>query len=154
MFIRMLSLGFFSLMLNGCMMSSSEVTVNKFVNNDLGIKKVTVSDNSYIAEMNSALIKSGFYVTPMPTQKELIALQSGEYDKEATRWIVKLETKSHGGYDCVTSNSNILDFTLILKDMTDNQIVMTLKQTGSDGPCGTIEPVFDTLAMKLSESWQ
>lgn len=143
-----------SFFVSGCIMSSSAVSVSKLLDRELGIKNVTVIDNFYSAEVESALISNGFTVTPMPSQQQLISLQSGVYDGEATRWAVRLDAREYGGYVCVTSNSNIMDFTLSVKDLADNRTVMRLQQNGSDGPCGTIMPVFNSLAVKLSENWK
>jgi len=68
------------------------------------------------------------------------------------KWGIDLSTSDHP-YQCALTEYNIHNFTLTLFDLNSNQIVLVLKQTGSDGPCTTIKPVFDTLASKLSEVW-
>ena len=59
-----------SFFVSGCIMSSSAVSVSKLLDRDLGIKSVTIIDNFYSAEVESALISNGFTVTPMPSQQQ------------------------------------------------------------------------------------
>ena len=144
---------FLLLFVTGCMFSSSGVSVNNFYDQTMGEKKVAIYDTPYLAEMTNALLNNGFVVTPIPTDVKINELQNGQLDGSITRWGISLQTKNHGDWVCVFTNSNILEFTLYVKDLSNNQIVMSLEQTGSDGPCSTIEPVFPTLASKLSERW-
>ena len=41
----------------------------------------------------------------------------------------------------------------MVTDITKNEIVLILKQEGSDGPCTTIKPVFPTLSESLANAW-
>lgn len=54
---------------------------------------------------------------------------------------------------CAFTDFDIHYFTLMLTDIYTNQIVLVLKQKGSDGPCTTVEPVFGTLAKALGQNW-
>jgi len=122
-----------------------------------GPKVVTFMNSTrYMPEMSVALSEQGFVVKPMPSQQEVMELQSqsriATYKEATTRWGVTLEAR-YTGMDCAFTEYSIYNFTLMLIDITNNQIVMVLKQRGSDGPCTTIKPVFGTLAKALSEKW-
>ncbi len=142
----------------GCvMLKSSDVSVSNLVKSGKGPKVVTFMNNTqYIADMSIALSEQGFIVKPMPSQQEVMELQSQSritsYKEATTRWGITLEAR-YTGMDCALTEYSIHNFTLMLIDITNNQIVMVLKQRGSDGPCTTIKPVFGTLAGALSTNW-
>jgi hypothetical protein len=148
---------FFALLTGCVMMHSSEVTVKNIINEQKGPKVVTFLNNTpYIADMSVALAENGFTVKPMPTQQQIVELQGNtimaKYNEAVTRWGISLQTKD-SGYTCAFTDYNIYHFTLMLTDITNNQVVMVLKQKGSDGPCTTVQPVFGTLSKALSENW-
>jgi len=145
-------------LLTGCiMMSSSEVIVKNLINESKGPKVVTFLGNTpYLADMSIALAENGFTVKPMPTQQQVIELQSdtklAKYNQATTRWALSLQTKG-SSFSCAFTDYNIYHFVLILTDISKNQVVMVLKQKGSDGPCTTVQPVFGTLSEALAENW-
>jgi len=139
------------------MMSSSEVIVKNLINESKGPKVVTFLGNTpYLADMSIALAENGFTVKPMPTQQQVIELQSdtklAKYNQATTRWALSLQTKG-SSFSCAFTDYNIYHFVLILTDISKNQVVMVLKQKGSDGPCTTVQPVFGTLSEALAENW-
>lgn len=145
-------------LLTSCvMMSSSEVTVKNLINEPKGPKVVTfLNDTPYIADMSIALAENGFKIKPIPTQQQITELQSesriAKYNEATARWGISILTKG-SSYSCAFTDYNVHHFTLMLTDITNNQVVMVLKQKGSDGPCTTVKPVFGTLAAALSENW-
>ena len=144
-------------LLTGCvMLSSSEVAVKNLQKSEKGAKVVTILNNTpYIADMSVALSEYGFSIKPMPTQQQIIELQDNKltkYNEAASRWWISIQTQS-SGMTCAFTEHGIYNFTLILTDITNNQVVMVLKQKGSDGPCTTVQPVFGTLAKALSDNW-
>lgn len=141
----------------GCMMSASKVQVSPLAKVDKGPKVVTfLHATEYIAEMSVALAEFGFAVKPMPSQQEILELQGAgrlaKYNEASTRWGITLTAKD-AGMTCVLTDSDIYYFTMMLTDITNNQIVLVLKQKGSDGPCTTIKPVFEALAEELAKNW-
>jgi hypothetical protein len=144
--------------LSGCvMLSSSPVTVNKLSNADKGSKVVTIMNSTpYLADMSVALAENGFKVKPMPTQQQVVEIQGegkvAKYNEATTRWGITLQTQ-FSGMKCAFTDFDIHHFTLMLTDIHTNEVVLVLKQKGSDGPCTTVEPVFGTLAKALSENW-
>ncbi|MDX2479063.1 MAG: hypothetical protein QNK24_01855 [Desulfuromusa sp.] len=147
-----------SFIMTGCMFSSGKVTVNNLKDEDKGPKKVFIENSTpYFVEMNESLKENGFTVMSQPTQVKLNEIQAkgamSDNDESITRWGISLLTKTKGGWTCALTDSNILYFTLVLNDVSNNNSVMILKQLGSDGPCTTIKPVFPTLCKALSENW-
>jgi hypothetical protein len=145
-------------LLGGCiMLSSSEVSVKELVVVEKGDKRVTFLNNTpYLADMSVALSEYGFEVMPIPSQQQILEIrndtQLSKYNEAAARWGLTLSAKYSGG-SCVFTDFHVYHFTLMLTDITNNQIVMVLKQKGSDGPCSSVKPVFDTLSQKLAEKW-
>jgi len=136
---------------------SSNVSVNNLIKSDKGPKIVTFINNTrYIAEMSVALSEYGFVVKPIPSQQEIMELQDqsriATYNEATTRWGISLEAR-YIGIDCAFTEHSVYHFTLMLIDITNNEIVMVLKQRGSDGPCTTIKPVFNTLAEAIATNW-
>jgi len=156
--LRVFLLGLAACLMTGCvMLSSSPVTVTNLSKPEKGEKIVTfLNSTPYIAEMSVALAENGFVVKPMPTQQQITELQNSsriaKYNEATARWGISLMTK-HSGMKCAFTDFDIHHFTLILTDIQTNQVVLVLKQKGSDGPCTTVEPVFGTLAKALAENW-
>lgn len=147
-----------SWMLSGCvMLSSTPVSVNILSKIDKKEKVVTFLNNTpYVADMSIALAKNGFEVKPILAQQQITELQNPhqikKYNEAAARWGISLQTQ-HSGMKCAFTDFDIHHFTLILTDITNNKVILVLKQKGSDGPCTTVEPVFGTLAQSLAENW-
>lgn len=144
--------------LTGCIMwSSSPVTVTKLSGAEKGPRVVTfMTPTPYIADMTVALVENGFVVKPMPTQQEILEIQGAgklaKYNEATARWGITLQTQ-FSGMKCAFTDFDIHHFTLMLIDIYMNQVVLVLKQKGSDGPCNTVEPVYGTLAKALAENW-
>lgn len=156
--IRIYFLGLVAWLLTGCvMLSSGPVAVKSISKQEKGERIVTFLNNTpYVAEMSVALAENGFVVKPMPTQKQITELQSStrieKYNEATTRWGISLQTQ-YSGMKCAFTDFDIHHFTLMLTDIETNQVVLVMKQKGSDGPCTTVEPVFGTLAKALAENW-
>lgn len=146
------------IVLSGCvMLSSSPVTVNTLVKDEKGPKVVTfLTQTPYIADMSVALAEHGFTVKPMPSQQQVIEMQGAgrlaKFNEATARYGITLQTQ-FSGMTCTFTDFNIHHFTLMLTDITTNQVIMVLKQKGSDGPCTTVKPVFPTLAEALDRNW-
>lgn len=139
-------------------LTSTEEEVASPAERNKGPKVVSLLNNTpYSAEMKLALSEQGFVVKSMPSQQRVMELQDqtriaiATDDEATTQWGITLEYKYIG--PCANRKFSIYHFTLMLIDMTNNQVVMVLLQDGSDGPCTDIKPVFDTLAESLSNYW-
>lgn len=147
-----------ALFLNGCIVwSSSSVVVNTLVKEDKGLKIVTFMNHTpYVADFSVALAEHGFAVKPMPTQEQIIEFQRSKdkisvYNQATARFGLTLQARQTGV--CAFTEYGIYNFTLMVTDIASNQIVLVLKQKGSDGPCTTVQPVWGTLARALSDNW-
>lgn len=147
----------FVLLLTGCVvLSSSEVTVKKTSNAPKGEKILTfLNPTPYLGEMTVALAEYGFKVRPMPSQERITKLKSptkiSEYNQASAPYGLTLQAQQTGF--CAFTPHKIFIFTLMLTDINKNEILLVLKQKGSDGPCTTVEPVFGTLSKELSNNW-
>ncbi|PCI42901.1 MAG: hypothetical protein COB49_13045 [Alphaproteobacteria bacterium] len=157
--IRTLLLVVVTAMLTNCVMiTSSPVTANSLINTDKGPRIVTfLTPTPYIADMSVALAENGFLIKPMLSRQEITELQGSsrvvKYNEATARWGITLQTQ-HSGMTCAFTDFNIHHFTLMLTDIYTNQVVLVLKQKGSDGPCSTVKPVFEPLAEALAQNWQ
>lgn len=102
--------------------------------------------------MSIALAENGFVVKPMPTQQQITELQNpnriAKYNEATTRWGISLQTQ-YSPMKCAFTDFDIHHFTLMLTDIETNQVVLVLKQKGSDGPCTTVEPVLEPWQRRL-----
>lgn len=143
--------------LSGCLMfSASDVTVSNLDKAPKGPKVVSfLSDSSYMPEFSVALAQHGFKIKGAPSQQQIIRTDGNTtsvFNEASTRWAVSVKTQGTGLL-CAFTEFSVYNFTLTLTDIANNEVVMVLKQKGSDGPCTTIKPVFETLATALSENW-
>ena len=109
----------------------------------------------YFAEMTEALADNGFTVKPMPSQQYVTQNEGGgkieQYKEASTRYGLTLLAAPVA--PCALTTHAVFDFTLVVTDIAKNQIVLILKQRGSNGSCTTIKPVFPTLSAALSNAW-
>jgi hypothetical protein len=142
--------------LGGCVFSSSPVTTKMLRPGIHGPKVVAVLNQTpYFVEMSEALGDHGFVVKAAPTQQYVTeADRPGrirQYDQASTRYGITLTAERTGA--CALTEYGIYRFTLTLMDLQDNEVVAVFRQKGSDGPCTTVKPVFDTLAAALAAAW-
>ncbi len=139
------------------MMSSSSVKVRAMSGGPTGPRVVTfLNTTPYFPEMTEALAENGFTVKPMASQQYVTQREApgkiGQYNEASTRYGLTL-LAAPTSLTCVLTDHAVYNFTLMVTDIAKNQIVLILKQKGSDGTCTTIKPVFPTLAASLSNAW-
>lgn len=147
-----------TVLLSSCMLHSSKVDVTSVAGKLTGPRVVTfLKSTPYVVKMTVALAKRGFTVKAMPSQKYITTRESPgkvtQYNEASARYGLTLIAQPTG-LTCAFTRFAAYHFTLIVTDIQTNQIVLVLKQTGSDGPCTTVKPVFPTLAEALSNAWQ
>lgn len=143
--------------LSACMLSSSKVTSKAIDGGPHGPKTVTfLNATPYIPEMTEALSESGFIVKPMPSQQYVTQKEGegkiGQYNEASTRYGITL-LAAPTTLTCALTSNAIYNFTLMVTDISKNEIVLILRQKGSDGPCTTVKPVFPTLSESLASAW-
>ncbi len=104
--------------------------------------------------------------------KEFVSLYLGEYETDlivslakydfkvrlnqfmapSVRYALSLETRFLGLCE-FPRYTKIESFKLIVTDLTANEVVMVVEQTGSSGPCNNAAPVFDSMAQSLAKNW-
>ncbi|MHB8729704.1 MAG: hypothetical protein ACYC9K_11825 [Sulfuricaulis sp.] len=146
-----------TLSLSACMLSSSTVAVKSMSGGPTGPRVVTfLNPTPYFPEMAEALAENGFTVKPMASQQYVTQNEGegkiGQYNEASTRYGLSLFA-TPTTYTCALTSHAVYNFTLMITDIAKNQIVLILKQKGSDGPCTTIKPVFPTLSDALSNAW-
>ncbi|TAL88473.1 MAG: hypothetical protein EPN69_16280 [Rhodanobacter sp.] len=156
---RTVLLAITTLSLSACiMLSSSTVTVKSMSGGPTGPRVVTfLNATPYFPEMTEALAENGFTVKPMASQQYVTKNEGGgkigQYNEASTRYGLTL-LDAPTTFTCALTSHAVYNFTLMVTDITRNQIVLILKQKGSDGPCTTIKPVFPTLSEALSNAWR
>lgn len=144
-------------LLGGCMMSSSSVKVSAMSGGPTGPRVVAfLNATPYFAEMTESLAENGFTVKAMASQQYVTQREAtgkiGQYNEASTRYGLTL-LAAPTSLTCVLTDHAVYNFTLMVTDITENKIVLILKQKGSDGPCTTVKPVFPTLAAALAKAW-
>lgn len=144
--------------LSACMMSSSKVTVKSTASGPSGPKVVAfLAPTPYLPEMTEALAEHGFTVKAMASQQYVTQAEGngkiGQYNEAATRYGLTL-TAAPTALDCAFTSHAVYNFTLLVTDIQRNEIVLVLRQKGSDGPCTTVKPVFPTLSEALAAAWR
>jgi hypothetical protein len=146
-----------ALLLGACMFSSSDVSVKAMSGGPTGPRVVTfLAATPYFIEMTEALAENGYTVKPMASQQYVTEQEApnkiGQYNEASTRYGLTL-LAAPTSLTCALTSHAVYDFTLMVTDIARNEIVLILKQKGSDGPCTTIKPVFPTLAESLANAW-
>jgi len=119
-------------------------------------KEVAILNSTpYLSDMTIALVNSGFSVKPMPSQ-QIITERNGDltsqYNLASTRYGLFLEVTPTRQI-CAFTDYRIVNATVNIIDTKTNESIAILKQRGSDGPCTTVTPVFQTLADEISRIW-
>lgn len=145
-------------LLNGCVtINSSPVSVTKIASIDASTRELTfLSGTPYLAQLTLALTKSGFKVLPMATQYSNSSQPNDSSTRSvhsSARYGLVFTTISTRQF-CVFTDHVIINATANIIDTKSNETVAILTQRGSDGPCSTVEPVFETMASELSRIWK
>ena len=144
--------------LAGCVtVSRGQVATHKLSDNITGPRElIFLNDSGYETEMSIALSSYGFKVRPIAATNYVKEKEGKnrtvEYKQAGAQYGVSVVTKFVDL--CAFTSSDIYDFKLTLTDLSKNELVLILEQRGSDGPCTTVEPVFDTLAQAIAQNWQ
>ncbi len=143
---------------SGCVtLSSGHVSVMKLGPVETGVRELTILNGSpYLGEMTLALSKFGFKVRPIAAQQTITEQQtstvSAQWKQAATRYAMVVQVDGTRQI-CAFTDYRIVNATIQIVDVRSNETVAVLKQRGSDGPCTTVDPVFDTLAEEIARLW-
>jgi hypothetical protein len=154
---KILSVGLI-LLISGCVtISSSPVSIIKFSSVESTPRELTIlNDTAYLGEMTLAFAKYGFKVKPISSQ-EIITEQktptiSSQRKQSSARYgmIIKIDITRQ---ICAFTDYRIINATVSIIDIKSNENIAIFKQRGSDGPCTTVTPVFDSLAEEVVKLW-
>jgi len=116
---------------------------------------VLLSQSPYLADLAGALGEYGFRVRPLVRrgQGEVAATDGGRGMAlfEDARYGIQIDQKF--AHNCTLTASSIYDFTVSVIDIKNNEVVMVVRQSGADGPCTTVKPVWPTIAEAIAHNW-
>jgi hypothetical protein len=146
------------LFLSGCVtISSSPVSVIKFSSVESTTRELTIlNDTSYLGEVTLAFAKYDFKIKPMSSQeiiteqKTPIILYQRKQSSARYGMIIQIDGTRQ---ICAFTDYRIINATVNIIDIKRNENIAIFKQRGSDGPCTTVTPVFDSLAEEVVKLW-
>jgi hypothetical protein len=144
---------------SGCVtLSSGPVDVTRLGTLEPAARELTILNGSpYAAEMTLALSKRGFKVKPIASQETITEQRtstiSAQWKQASTRYAMVVQVEGTRQI-CAFTDYRIVNATVQIVDVKSNETAAILKQRGSDGPCTTVNPVFDTLAEEIAHLWQ
>ena len=118
---------------------------------------VLLGDREYQAEFTAALAQYGFNLKPISIRQSATELQSPEkiveYKEAGTRFAIDLTVRHNYMMDCVFSDNHLVDVTMSIIDIEENNTVLIIKQSAPDGVCPPLTPAWDLLAAELANIW-
>ena len=147
-----------STLVTGCVtLNSGPVNVTKIAKIDASTRELTfLTGTPYMAELTLALTKSGFKVIPLATQysdSSKGSYSASQVTQSSTRYGLVFTTVGTRQV-CAFTDHTLINATASIIDIKSNETVAILTQRGSDGPCTTVEPVFETMAAELARIWK
>jgi hypothetical protein len=117
---------------------------------------VLLSQTPYLADLAAELGVYGFRVKPLVRrgQGEVAATAGGGGLAIYEDSKYGLQVDQRFDQACAFTSSSIYAFTVSIIDIERNEVVMVVRQTGADGPCTTVKPVWPTIAKAIAENWE
>ena len=156
-FLSSLAFTVFATLLIGCAgLVRGPVSVTSLAATDSSNRRlVLLSQTPYLADLASALGEYGFHVRPLVRQGQgQIAATGGGSGFalfENERYGLQIDQVRRDA--CAFTGSSIYDFKFTVIDIRTNEVMMVVRQTGSDGPCSTVKPVWSTVAQAIAKNW-
>ena len=144
--------------LTGCItLSSDPVSVVKLGEISPSPRELSVLNGTpYLAEMTLALSQQGIKVRPITSQETITEQRtptiSAQWSQATTRYAMIVQIQPTRQI-CAFTDYRIVNATVNIVDIKTNESVAVLKQRGSDGPCSTVTPVFNSLASEIAKLW-
>lgn len=103
---------------------------------DYGPRQLSLTaPKPYLGAMQTALEAQGFTISTT----------------EKATWHAELSME-YIEYDCVFTDHFLMDFLLVIRNQ-EQYPVLSLQQLAADGPCGSVQPGYPSLAQALANSW-
>lgn len=144
-------------LLAGCMtLSAGPVEVAKLGQIVPGPREVTiVNETPYTSEMAVALDKANVQLKPAPSVGSVATTQNATTTTQriySTKYGIDLRIVPTRQF-CAFTDHYIVNAKLTVIDLETNKPVAVLTQRGADGPCTSVEPVFDSLGKAVGDLW-
>lgn len=146
-----------SVLLVGCSGATrGPVNVRKVAPIDLSSRTfVLLSQTEYLADLAAELGVHGFRVRPLVRRGQgEVAVTGGGTGialYEGAKYGLQIDRRFDQA--CAFTSSSIYAFTITIVDIESNEVVMVVRQTGADGPCTTVKPVWPTIAAAIAQNW-
>jgi hypothetical protein len=112
----------------------------------------------YEGDLTVALFQEGFKVKPIAVTQTVTEIESQtklvEYKEAGYRYALKVYISHQYMWTCAFSTGHMVDVTMSVIDIRDNETLAIIKQRGPDGECPPLTPVWVLLARDLSKAWQ
>lgn len=114
---------------------------------------VVLTPTPYIGELAAELGPYGFRVRPQyrPGESEAAAATTTAAVVDGARYGIQIEQKLES--ECAFTSSSIYAFVFTIVDIELNEVVMVVRQTGADGACTTVKPVWPSVAKAIADNW-
>ena len=158
--VRSLLLLAFSVALSGCFHISDRPPQTVMVRNlsDSPKQFILLGVGQYEGELTFSLIKQGFKIVPFAARGDVTEVESPtrliEYKQAGFKYALKASIAHEYGSKCVFSGGHVVNVTLSVVDIETNEVLAIIKQTGPDGPCPPLTPVWELLANELARVWK
>jgi hypothetical protein len=112
----------------------------------------------YEGELVFALAENGIIARPVAVPHRVAEIESPgrmlAYGEAGDRYALKIAMIHDRSWTCVFSGGHRIHATMSIVDLTSNETLAVLRQTGPDGPCPPLTPVWTLLARELDRLWQ
>lgn len=116
---------------------------------------VLLSQTHYVGDLAAELAPYGFSLRPL--------VRRGHGDVAATGGGAELALFEDARYgvqidqrfdqNCAFTPHSIYHFTFTIVDIERNEVVLVVRQTGADGACTTVRPIWPTVAQAIADHW-
>jgi len=151
---------FLILFITGCQISDKRAKVS-FINPvDSRIRDfILIGDKEYQGELTVALAGQGFNLKPISLRQSVKEVERPwrmvEYEEAGSRYAIQLVVVKHDYLmECVFSDNHMVEVTMSVIDIRENNTLLVIKQYGPDGECPPLTPVWELLAIELKKNWK
>jgi hypothetical protein len=121
-------------------------------------KFVLLNADRYQGEMTLQFAKQGFQVKPISIREDVIKLLDDktivQYREAGYRYGIRLDIVDNPNWQCVFSVAHFIEATMTVIDITDNETIAVIKQSGPYAECPPLTPVWPLLAKDLAEAFK
>jgi hypothetical protein len=122
---------------------------------ELPRKYVLFGAGRYDGELTLALAKAGFQIVPIAMREEVTDFRTSgivsQYREAGYQFALRFNEVSDPNWGCVTAITTMVDATLEVIDISNNEILAIIKQKGPVSPCPPLQAIWPLLAKDLSE---